>query len=217
MIDRRFLLGAGLALPVTAYFAWPRSGVTALPADLLVSAASAQEGDLLPDMTQGSPDAPIEVIEYASFTCPHCANFHKTVFPDLKANFIDAGHVRFVYREIYFDKYGLWAGMLARCGGPDRYFGIVDLIYDKQREWIARDDATTVEGLYKIGRMAGLDNAAMEACLKDNEHAKALVADFQAKAGADGIDSTPSFMVDGEKYSNMPYAEFEELLNGKLP
>ena len=216
MIDRRILLGAGLAGLAGAYVFWPKQGAVTMPDGALISAANAQEAEPLPDMVLGNEDAPIEVIEYASFTCPHCASFHQTVLPTLKEKFIEPGHAKFIYREVYFDKFGLWAGMLARCAGPDRYFGVVDLLYEKQREWVKSSDAETVEELYRIGRMAGMDNATMEACLSDNEQAKALVADFQAKAGADNINATPSFIVDGEKQSNMSLSEFEELLNGKL-
>ena len=215
MIDRRFLLGAAVALP-GAYMLWPRSSETTLPGGLLGQPANAAEGELLPDMVLGDEAAPIEIIEYASFTCPHCASFHKDVYPQLKANYIDEGKVRFVYREVYFDKYGLWAGMLARCAGPVRYFGLVDLLFERQKDWVQRNDADTVQGLYRVGRIAGLDDETMDACLKDNAQAKALVADFQAKAGADGVRATPSFVIDGEMQSNMSYGEFETLLNEKL-
>ena len=71
------------------------------------------------------------------FTCPHCAAFHATVFPQIKANYIDTGKVRLVYREVYFNKPSLWAAMIARCAPPDRYFGIVDLLFDRQADWAA--------------------------------------------------------------------------------
>jgi len=212
-MDRRFLLGAAVALPA-AYALWPRSNETSFPG--LAHAQEAATGELLDDPFIGDENAPIEIIEYASFTCPHCANFHKDVYPDLKANYIDKGHAKFVLREVYFDKYGLWAGMLARCAGPDRYFGVVDLLFERQRDWVARNDADTVNGLYRLGRIAGMDDATMEACLKDNDQAKALVADYQAKAGADGVRATPSFVIDGKLESNMSYSAFEELLNAKL-
>jgi protein-disulfide isomerase len=61
------------------------------------------------DMVQGDADAPIEIIEYASYTCPHCARFHASVYPQLKADYIETGKVKFVYREVYFDRFGLWA------------------------------------------------------------------------------------------------------------
>src|SRR5690606_31475019 len=120
----------------------------------------------------------------------HCANFHETVFDQFKANYIDTGKVRFVYREGYFDKFGLWAAMVARCGGDTRYFGIADMLYDTQREWLAPGEATGIaENLRKIGLKAGVEADAVDACLRDNDTAKALVATYQANATADNIDS----------------------------
>ncbi|MCC6863434.1 MAG: thioredoxin domain-containing protein, partial [Rhodobacteraceae bacterium] len=77
------------------------------------------------DFSIGDPAAKVKIIEYASFTCPHCADAHKTIWKDLKKNYIDTGKVYFTYREVYFDRYGLWAAIMARCGGEMRYFGIV--------------------------------------------------------------------------------------------
>ncbi|MCP5073449.1 MAG: DsbA family protein [Rhodobacteraceae bacterium] len=170
------------------------------------------------EMVLGAEDAPVTVTEYASFTCPHCANFHETVFPNLKADYIDTGKVRFVYREVYFDRFGLWAGMLARCGGPEKYFGMVDLFYKRQREWAqsSADPATVVEGMKKLGRVAGMSDEHMDACLQDSDQAKALVAAFQKNAEADGIDSTPSLVIGGVTHDNMPYAELRELLDEQL-
>ena len=96
------------------------------------------------------------VVEYASFTCPHCATFHNDTFKKLKADYIDSGKVKFIYREVYFDRYGLWASMVARCGGQEKFFGIADLIYKSQSEWTrAGEPAAIVDELRKIGRLAG--------------------------------------------------------------
>ena len=169
------------------------------------------------EMTLGDPDAPVTVIEYASFTCPHCATFHKTVFKELKENFIDTGKVQFVHREVYFDRFGLWAGMVARCGGPERYFGITDIVYDTQSEWTSGGDPATVVGnLRRIGKTAGLTDAELDACLSDGEKAQALVAWYQENASADGIQGTPSFIINGEQHSNMGYDAFAEILDEKL-
>ncbi|MEM8581543.1 MAG: DsbA family protein, partial [Pseudomonadota bacterium] len=152
-----------------------------------VSAADAQEVDtsIVQEMALGSDDAPVTVIEYASFTCPHCANFHNSVFKDLKENYIDTGKVRFVYREVYFDRLGLWAGMTARCGGPERYFGITDLLYEQQRDWVGSGNPGEVaENLRRIGRVAGLSDEQLDSCLQDAEKAQALVAAYQANAAA---------------------------------
>ena len=74
-------------------------------------------------------DAPIKIVEYASFTCPHCARFHKEAYGRLKSEYIETGKVHFTMREVYFDRYGLWAALIARCGGDMKYFGIHDMLY----------------------------------------------------------------------------------------
>ncbi len=171
----------------------------------------------VPDMTIGNPDAKVHVIEYASFTCPHCEEFHATVWKKIKKNYIDTGKIRFTIREVYFDKYGLWAGMLARCGGDMRYFGMVDLLFNHQREWAASSDPNTVVSrLRDLGRSAGLSDAEMNQCLNDGKMAQAMVAKFQRTTAVDHIQGTPSFVIDGKTYTNMGYAKFSEILNAEL-
>lgn len=169
------------------------------------------------DFAIGDPAAKVKITEYASFTCPHCANFHATVWKDLKTNYIDTGKVYFTYREVYFDRYGLWAAMMARCGGEMRYFGIVDVLFDTQKEWAASEDPNvTVENLKKIGRSVGMDDAALEVCMKDAKQADAMVAHFQKNFEADGIEGTPSFMINGTKHSNMSYEDMAKIIDEEL-
>lgn len=171
----------------------------------------------VPDMVLGNPDAKVTLTEYASFTCPHCATFHNQVFKALKADYIDTGKIRFVYREVFFDRFGLWAAMVARCGGPTRYFGISALLYEGQKEWLVPSDQNaTVENLRRIGKTAGMDDAQLDACLNDGEMAKAMVANFQEKSTADGIESTPTLIINGTKHSNMGYDELKALLDAEL-
>lgn len=184
----------------------------ALPAAVL-----AQNVPVVEELALGAADAPVTVVEYASYTCPHCATFHAQVFKPLKADYIDTGKVRFIFREVYFDRYGLWAAMVARCGGVDRYFGLSGLLFDRQREWATAADATGVVAQLKtIGKVAGLDDATLDACLKDGAKAEALVADFQARTTADGIDSTPTLIVNGTKYSNMGYEDLKKIIDQAL-
>lgn len=169
------------------------------------------------DFGIGPMDAKVKVVEYASFTCPHCAGFHAEVFPKLKADYIDTGKIRFEYREVYFDRYGLWAGMIARCGGEMRYFGISDILFDTQKEWAASDDPAVVsENLKKIGRSAGMEDAAMDACMKDKPTAEAMLKHYQTNFAADGIEGTPTFMINGVKHSNMAYEDFKAILDTEL-
>lgn len=171
----------------------------------------------VPDMVLGAADAPVTMIEYASYTCPHCATFHDVVFDRLKVDYIDTGKVRFIYREVYFDRYGLWAAMIARCGGDTRYFGINSMLFEQQKEWTASNDpAVVVESLKKIGRTAGMDDATLDACLKDNAMAQAMVAAYQTNATDDGVEGTPTLIINGEKHSNMSYEDLTAILDAKL-
>ncbi len=191
---------------------------------VMASMATAQETDapasVVPELTNmvtGNPDATVTLLEYASFTCPHCENFHAEVYPKIKSEYIDTGKIKFEYAEVYFDRYGLWAAMLARCGGEMRYFGIADILYDKQREWAAAEDpAMVVENLKKIGRSVGLEDAAMDVCLKDQALAEALVARFETNMAKDGVEGTPTFFINGVKHSNMSYEEMKALLDAEL-
>ncbi len=194
-----------------------------------VTAAQAQEGDAAPadgaeagaasveEMVLGDPQAEVQVIEYASFTCPHCADFHDTVWPELKRDYVDTGKIGFTYREVYFDRYGLWAGMLARCGGDtEKYFAISDMIYERQQEWTRGEPAQIADNLRRIGKSAGLTDERLDACMTDGAKAEALLAAFEENAAADDITSTPSFVIGGQKYSNMGYEQFSEILDEQL-
>jgi len=200
------------------------SQTTALDQEFaLPFAANAQSSDAdagateIIDMVQGAEDAPITVIEYASFTCPHCARFHSDVYRLLRKNYIDTGKIKFIFREVYFDKYGMWASMIARCSGPDRFFGMTDLILNSQSTWArAGDDLAIVEALRKIGRLSGMQDAALDNCLQDGEKLRALVGWYKENAQRDGIQSTPSFLIDGQLYKNMSYEEFAKILDEKL-
>ncbi len=210
---------AVIAVAAGGYWLTHTSNTTA--SDLLVGVAEAQEADIdtstIVEMVQGAEDAPVEIIEYASFTCPHCANFHEGPYKQLKKEYIDTGKVKFTYREVYFDRYGIWASMVARCGGPEKFFGISDLVYKGQHEWTrAGGPAEIVEELRKIGRLAGLSNDQLEACLQDGTKAQTLVAWYQKNAERDGINATPTFIINGKKVDNQPYDQFKALIEKEL-
>lgn len=192
-----------------------------VPADPVLGAALAQDAEVdisqITEMAKGDADAPVEVIEYASYTCPHCASFHMDQYPQIEENYVDTGKVRFVYREVYFDRPGLWASMVARCGGEERFFGITDLIYERQQDWARRESGEDiVADLRRIGKVAGLTDEDLDACLSDGETAQNLYGWYQANAEADDVESTPSFVIQGEKYSNMSYDDFAAVLDEKL-
>jgi protein-disulfide isomerase len=193
----------------------------AAAATAAMSPALAQEattsGEGPGDFSLGSPDAPVKIVEYASYTCPHCATFHANVFKNLKAEYIDTGKVHFTLREVYFDRYGLWAAMVARCGGEARYFGIHDMLFDQQQDWAASQDPVEAVGKLKtIGLAAGLDQAALDACLNDQAKAEAMIAQFEKNMAADGVQGTPTIFVNGEKHSNMAWADLKAIIDAEL-
>lgn len=217
-MDRRTLMTAGAAVVAAGGAgAWYLTQTTEAEASEAVRLLSMPNDYGVAEMTLGDASAPIEVVEYASFTCPHCARFHQSAFKDLKANYIDTGKVHFGYREVYFDRPGLWASLIARCGGPLRFFSIVDMIYEKQSEWTASGDpALIAQELEKLGKIAGLDQETVAACMSDGDTAQNLNAWYRSNADRDEVNSTPSFMIDGKKYANMSYADFAAVLDEKL-
>lgn len=213
-MNRTLTLVAALALTV-AGGAW----MTNTPASSAFVSPAYAEGEqaLAPDYALGEEDAPVTVIEYASFTCPHCARFHDDVFSQLKTDYVDTGKVRFVLREVYFDQFGLMAGQIARCGGEMRYFGITDMLFSQQEDWIGSGKADEiVANLRKIGKVAGLSDEQIDACVADEANTAAMIAAFQTHFTEDGIEGTPSFMINGQKYSNMSYRDFARVLDEKL-
>ncbi len=223
---RRYVLPAAilfvLVLGGTYYWQSTRSSdptSSGLPFEAEAQESGAEiDRSLVKEMVLGSEDASLTVIEYASSTCPHCKTFHEETFGEFKANYIDTGKVRFIYREVYFDRYGLWAGLVARCGGPERYFGIVDMIFARQSEWTRADsEAGIAENLARIGRAAGVNDEELSACLQDQELARAMVAVYQENVEEHGIRSTPSFIIGGELVTGaMSYEEFSAIVDSKL-
>ncbi|MBZ0123230.1 MAG: DsbA family protein [Roseovarius sp.] len=219
----RIILPGAIALAIVAGLVWwltarPGPETVAPPETAVAEPAGEIDTSSVVEMTLGDAGAPVTVIEYASFTCPHCANFHKDQFKRLKADYIDTGKVRFVFRDVYFDRLGLWASMVARCGGSERFFGIAEMLFAQQRDWIGdgQDPVAVADRLRRIGKAAGLEEDALDACLADNDKAKTLVAWYQQHAEADGVDSTPTLVVDGQTHSNMSYNDLRELVEKAL-
>lgn len=195
-----------LAFAAAAALAW------AAPA---TSESHSEPGAVL-EMALGPEDAAVTVIEYASFTCPHCATFHANQFKQLKAEYIDTGKIRFIFRDVYFDRVGLWASMLARCE-PDRFFGVSGLIMEKQDEWIKTRDPVELAGnLRKLGKVAGLDEERVNACMEDADKATMLVDWFRANMEVHEIEGTPAVVINDTVHGNMSYGELKTLVDEAL-
>ncbi|HEY0053422.1 MAG TPA: DsbA family protein [Caulobacteraceae bacterium] len=153
------------------------------------------------DMSMGSADAAVTVVEYASVTCSHCARWNEEVFPAFKAKYIDTGKVRYVFREFPTPPMEVaTAGFLvARCAGDDKYFQVVDAIMRSQQEMFGSGDTSNARPvLLRIARSAGLTEQQFDACVTNEDAIRDLEERVQAGVAA-GVDSTPYFQVDGRR------------------
>ncbi|CAA7623142.1 DsbA family protein [Magnetospirillum sp. SS-4] len=161
------------------------------------AAQAAEDGHKI-DQVLGKADAPLTIIEYASTTCGHCATFHKTTLPKLKSEWIDTGKAKLIYRDFPTGPKGLSVGtsMIVHCAGPERYFGLLGLVMEQQEKWMGAADK--LAELKKLAKLAGLTEDKVDACLKRQDLSDAI--EFRAKEAHEklGIDSTPSFVIDGK-------------------
>jgi protein-disulfide isomerase len=162
--------------------------------------------DPLPtDHVLGKPDAPNVLIDYASFTCPHCATFNVAVFPVLRREWIDTGKLRFVMRHFPSDQIATRASQLAECAGPDKFFQRADLLFHNQVEWLAVDDP--MAEMLKVLASDGLTAEQAQACLANDQHLDKVIADVQSGQTL-GVRFTPTMFINDEFYGN-PSGGFE--------
>jgi protein-disulfide isomerase len=170
------------------------------------NAGAEDKAGALGEMALGDPDAPVTVIEYASVTCSHCADWHETVFPTIKETYVDAGKVRFILREmpVVPDHPALvarsYAGsMLARCaadaGGKDAYFDVMGTLFKEQESWAFGQDAKGA--LLKIAGDAGMSEADFDACLGRTDLKAHIDANIEIGINEFEIQGTPGFVIDG--------------------
>lgn len=145
------------------------------------------------EVSLGSPTAPLTIVEYASMTCPHCAEFSNTVFPKLKAEYIDTGKVRLVFREYPLDQNAIYGAMLARCSGRDRFFPFIEVLFKQQAAWVTATDP--IAALSRLGQLGGLSDADFRACLADPALRTGILnTRLEAERQYD-VASTPTFLV----------------------
>jgi protein-disulfide isomerase len=186
----------------------------------LATTARAHHGsgaEVADQLVMGAADAPVTMIEFSSLTCPHCATFHTDSLPAIKANYIDTGKVKLVYRDFPLNKAALLGSALAHCAGPDRFFGFLEALFKTQSSWAHSDDP--VSALTRIGRLGGLKTADIEGCLNDKELFDSILSSRIEGAKEFDIASTPTFIINGEKHAGALSFEqfaaiFERLLKG---
>lgn len=152
----------------------------------------------LGDKALGDPNAPVYMIEYASLTCPHCANFHMNTMPKVKSDYIDTGKVYFIYRDFPLDGRAFGAAMLAHCAPEDAYFGMLDLFFEQQAKWAYAPKETVDQVMQDLVKQAGITQEKFLACLQNKEVLDGV--QWVRTRGKDrfGITSTPSVFINGE-------------------
>jgi protein-disulfide isomerase len=163
----------------------------------------------LADLVLGNADAPITVVEYASMTCGHCAHFHTTVFPTLKEKYVDTGKVRFIMREFPLDNLAAAASMLARCAGDGKTFPLISVLFAKQDDWAFVKGDPRPE-LLKFAKQAGFTQETFEKCLTDQKLLDDISAVRTRASETFGVNSTPTFFVNGKKLNGVALEDFEK-------
>jgi protein-disulfide isomerase len=153
----------------------------------------------LGDKILGDENAPVTIVEYASMTCGHCANFHSRTYPDLKKDYIETGKVRFIFREFPLDPVAAAAFMLARCAPQEKYFDIVDIMFEQQRAWAFTDNP--YQSLLDFSKQIGFTQESFEECLTNQGLLDAVNAVRERGANEFGVNSTPTFFINGERHS----------------
>jgi protein-disulfide isomerase len=151
----------------------------------------------LDDIPMGAEGAPVTMIEYASMTCPHCAAFAVQVFPKLKEKYIDTGKVKYIMREYPLDGLAAAAFMLARCGGPDKYYPLIETLFAQQQKWAVREP---IPPLLAIAKQAGFTQQSFEACINDKDQLTKVQQMRDRGSQKFKVDSTPTFFINGERH-----------------
>ena len=181
-----------------------------IAAPLGASAQTAVPTPAPEDRVLGKADAPITIIEYASLTCPHCAEFDKDTLPKIKQDWIDTGKAKLIYRDFPLDGLALRAAMLARCAPPERYFAFIDTLFQSQQSW-ARNDWEPALG--RIAKLGGMSEEQFKKCMSDEALGNAVVQMRTTAANEYGVESTPTFFINGTKLTGaLPYEQFDEAL-----
>lgn len=214
---RRMIAGIAFSAAATVVAA----GVTAGAVSLAAAPALAAQKDVTlpagyPERVLGKADAPVTIYEYSSLTCPHCAAFHKETLPKIKEAYIDTGKVKLVMRDFPLDQVALGGALMARCAPEPMYFRLLEVLFANQQTWARANNP--LDGMKQYGRLSGMSDDTLNACFK-NETLFKQIQDVQAAAQQTfQIQSTPSFVIDGQLYAgSRDFAAFSKIIDGLLP
>jgi len=202
-VTRRYMLIGGIAvIAVVAaggagHYLWNSPDTAAAQSG---SGGEVPMADLLApgplgDEIQGSADAPVTIVEYASMTCPHCSHFHETTYPELKKKYIDTGKVRFIFREFPLDPLAAAASMLARCAGKDKFFPLIEAFFAQQKDWVVQKP---LQPMFAIAKQAGFTQQSFDQCLANQQLLSNLEEQRTRATQKFNVNSTPTCFINGK-------------------
>lgn len=199
----------------------PWIGVAALAALLTLGPAGPAAADMATneeataEKVLGDPDAPVTMLAFESLSCPHCATFHAEAWPKIKEQYVDTGKVKYVYRDFPTNDAAVVAAMVARCVKPDRYFGMIELLYRTQDSWLGSNNPQAA--LAQTARLGGLTEQEFEQCLNNEALYRSIQGGAQEASQEYGISSTPTFVI-GERTITgaQPFDVFKEAIEAEL-
>jgi len=187
----------------------------AIAAVAMFTAFNAQAEATYQEHVLGDPDAPVTIIEYASYTCPHCATFHNDILPQIKKDFVDTGKAKIIFRDFPFEQIGATAAMLSRCVDPKRFNGFNDLLMKQQASWTSSQNP--IAGLFKLAKLAGMSQEKIDSCLANEKLLDKIIMVRKEAMDTHGFNSTPSFLINGEKVvGGGEYDRFKDIIESKL-
>ena len=179
------------------------------------SAGALETPNPLGEISIGDANAPIKIYEYASLTCGHCATFHTEVLPDLKKQYVDTGLVQFNFRPFPLDPYAMTGAMLVQCAIPQARLAFLETLFKRQLQWVRSDDP--LNSLRAYAKQAGMSGENFVMCLQSEANLTAVRSMYTAAKDELGVQSTPTFFVNGEKVAgNIGFEAFKKLLDKKL-
>ena len=203
-------LGAGIGLKPTTTLAQKKTSPAEVPMEELMKPGA------LPELAFGPADAKVVVVEFASMTCGHCANFHKNVWPEFQKKYIDTSKVRFIFREFPLDNLAAAASMLARCAGGDKSFPLIEALFEKQEDW-AFAKGNPVPKLFELAKQAGFTQESFDKCLTDQKLLDNITNARTRASEVYGIRSTPTFFINGKRLTGTPsIAAFDKMIEPLL-
>ncbi|MDP6590735.1 MAG: DsbA family protein [Alphaproteobacteria bacterium] len=196
---RRILLALPFILILAAF----------MPRPVSAGSMEARPGD----MAFGDAGAPVTMVEYYSLNCPHCAVFHKQMFAALKAEYIDSGRVRFVFRDFPLNWAALEAAILTHCAGPERFLAVQQALFDSFRRWSGAQ--STLLAVAEVGEAVGVTRAEFKRCIEAGELEKQVIESYEFARRELGVEGTPTFFINGEKHvGGISLKRLAEILEG---